>query len=214
MKQSFSRLIGLLIAAVMLCFVGCDTTPAQGTPALSDAEAEAILTELLPKSMELMHVFFGEGLEPVNTEAPETVRGAHYEDVKEGQAFSSIAQMKAAMKAVFTTEYQKTLNLLMFDGYVDPTDTSSGDGSDEDSSVDSDIFPRYYETDGVLKIDITYNKFNIKTLPSAEGAKVLSGNDTRVVVQIPYSTEEGKTGTMRVTLALEKGKWLLDGPTY
>lgn len=198
------RLIAaMLFLAMLLCTAGCHA--AKETPGLTDEEAEQILAALLPKSGPLMHVFFGEGLAYDPPETTIEYDGVQYEPVKEGEMFSSLAQMREALAGVFTTDYASDLSILMFDGYEPPEEIPE----DEEVFPDS-IRPRYRETNGVLEIDIKYEGFTIRQIPIATGAKVIRGNATRVVVELAYPSG----GTTRANLALENGVWLLDGPTY
>lgn len=197
----------LAVLVLLLSVIGCEE---QEIPGLTDEEAEQVLIELLPRSVEIMHLFFGEGLAYEQPEQVIEYDGVQYEPVQPGQAYSSIAQMRAALENLYASRYRNDLCILMFDGYETPETT----GSDEDEVLDETILPRYREVDGVLQIDIKYQSLSFDTVPSAAGAKVIRGNAERVVVEVYYTSESKGNGTMRVNLALDGGGWLLDGPTY
>lgn len=200
-------LAAFLAVLALLSVIGCEE---QEIPGLTDEEAEQVLTELLPRSVEMMHLFFGEGLAYEQPEQVIEYDGVQYEPVQPGQAYSSIAQMRAALENLYASSYRRDLCIMMFDGYETPEVT----GSDEDEVLDETILPRYREVDGVLQIDIKYQSLSFDTVPSAVGAKVIRGNSERVVVEVHYTSESKGNGTMRVNLALDDGVWLLDGPTY
>ncbi len=205
MKKRMLRTLAVLFALLLLPACG----EKEELPGLTDAEAQAVLAELLPKSAPLMQLFFGEGLPYVEPEEVLEYDGAQYEPVKEGAAYTSIAQMKAAMEGVYSADYQKTLYIMMFEGYEKPKETEK-----DVEYLDERILPRYLEEDGVLKIDIKYEPYAITVTPQAEGARVVRGNATRVIVEVPTVDKKGQSGTMRVNLALDGGVWLLDGATY
>ena len=209
-RKTNAALCALLALVCVLCSLvscGAEEKPEE-IPALSDEEARQILTGLMPSSMELMHVFFGEGLKPVEGEEKRDGGGMQYVPVEEGQKFSSIEEMKAAAEAVYSPSYCRELFLLMFTGYEAPRETTG-----EDIITDY-IDPRYREEEGVLQIDLQYEAFEIVTEPVPEKAVVVSGNDIRVTAELPYRVGGVEKGKMRVSLALSGGKWLLDGPTY
>ncbi len=203
----YRRFLLLLLALVLpITLIGCQP---KEIPGLTDEQAEAVLAPLLPRSTELMHLFFGEGLAPEQSEIKNEYDGVQYEKVASDQPYQSIAQLKSAMDGVYSTGYKNELSLLMFDGYEPPKDAEN-----EEEIVTDVIHPRYREENGALMVDIKYDGFDVQTVPSSVGAKVISGNATRVSVEIPYASKNGGGGTMRVTLALDGDVWLLDGPTY
>lgn len=208
MKRICKRITLCLTAlALLLCGVGC----AKQAPGITDEEAEKILTELLPKSQEMMKIFYGDGLGVDEYEEDDLQVNVQYEPVVAGQGYESVADLKKAMDGVFSAGYKVELYTLMFDGYSE-AEESEGDG--EVSSLDSTIYPRYKDVDGKLCINVRYRMLNVRTIPSAVGATVIDGDADRVTVQISYTTEDGKSGKMNVTLAKEGDTWLIDGPTY
>ena len=202
------NVLALLLALLALLLASCTEPEPEEIPALNDGQAAQILTELMPDSMELMHVFYGEGLRPVEGEEKREGGGMQYVPVEAGQKFSSIAEMKAAAEKIYSPSYCRELFVLMFDGYEAPRETT------EEEIITDYIDPRYKEEDGKLMIDLQYEAFTVVTEPDPAGAKVVSGNDTRVTAELPYRIGGEEKGKMRVSLALSDGKWLLDGPTY
>ena len=209
MKRNRS-LLALVLACLMLLTAMTGCSGETEIPGIDDAQAEAILTPILDRSNELMQVFFGEGLPHETPETTLEYDGVQYENVLPESPYTSIAQMKAAMEVVFTSGYKADLCIMMFDGYETPKETQE----EGEEVLDDTILPRYHEENGVLQIDIKYEAFQITAIPQAKGAKVLRGNATRVVVEVPYITKDGGSGTTRITLALDGEVWLIDGPTY
>lgn len=201
------RITALLLVLLMLLSVtGCKQE--SEVPALTDAQAEQILSSLLPLSNQLMQVCYGKGLDYVKPDSVLEYDGVQYEPVKEGQLYSSISAIRADMAKVFTKSYQKELAVTMFEGYEMPDQTTE----EGQELLDEIILPRYREQEGVLQIDIKYKSFDLTDFPTHVGAKVVKGNATRVTVQLSY--EKDGSDTTRVTLRLENGVWLLDGPSY
>ena len=115
--------MGILLGALSGCSVK-----------MSDEEARSILSELVPLSLEMNGIFFGDGLplEDENAEPMESVTGGQYMRVSPTAKYQSIAEIKTAAESVYTAEYlQNSVYPMAFDG------------------VD-DARPRYAERDGVL----------------------------------------------------------------
>lgn len=200
----------LLLAAMVLGLFCVSCAREEAPPALGDAEAAARLAELMPDAMRLMQVAYGEGLETVAGGDDELTVGTNYRPVSENAAYRSAAEIRADAEKLFSSAYLKnTLYVLLFDGYTPPTETAKNE-----TVVSDHIDPRYREENGVLCADVNFKSFSIRTEPVPESAHVVSGNDRRVTVEMSYRMDGEEKGTMQVSLVLENGSWLLDGPVY
>ena len=163
---------------------------------LSDDEAKAILTDLVPRSQILNEVFWGDIMttdDPYATPM-ESLTGAQYYPVSAESPFQSIADIKAECQQVYTTSYAATMYAMAFEG------------TDE---IDS----RYTEEGGELLLDITFEPYNIDTVIDIDSAKVVDSTDVSVVVEVDC-TIHGEEKVRRITLCKENEVWLLDSPTY
>ncbi len=183
-------LIFLLAAAALLAFASCGGT-------VSDAEAREILGELIPKAEYFNEAFWGKGLpaEPgaVYDDSKKAVR--QYYDVSPDCPYQTMADLKAAASEVYSREYMEVITETILEG------------TDE-------FFPRYDEVDGVLRVDIAYEGYNLRSKLYPEQAKVVRSGMNLLEVDIPSDFDGEPAEDYRVTLVRESGRWLLDSPTY
>lgn len=210
-KKITAALLALVTVLTVLVSVSCKKEPE--IPGLTDEEARAVLAELLPTAREVMRAAYGEGLLPVEGAEPKTASPGEFFPVREGEAFASVEEIKQAADKVFSSSYlQGTLYVLLFEGYY----RSGEETAEEDETiVTGNITPRYTEENGTLMVDVNYENHGAIAEPIPSTASVVSGNAFTVKVEISYllnGTEAEKP--MRIGLAFENGKWVLDGPVF
>ena len=179
--------MGILLGALSGCSVK-----------MSDEEARSILSELVPLSLEMNEIFFGDGLplEDENAEPMESVTGGQYMRVSPTAKYQSIAEIKTAAESVYTAEYlQNSVYPMAFDG------------------VD-DARPRYAERDGVLCRNLNSVSFPLTDRLEFDRATVSDTGYEVIELSVPYTDADGAEKTARITLRQQNGKWLLDSPTY
>ena len=179
--------MGILLGALSGCSVK-----------MSDEEARSILSELVPLSLEMNEIFFGDGLplEDENAEPMESVTGGQYMRVSPTAKYQSIAEIKTAAESVYTAEYlQNSVYPMAFDG------------------VD-DARPRYAERDGVLCRNLNSVSFPLTDRLEFDRATVSDTGYEVIELSVPYTDADGAEKTAKITLRQQNGKWLLDSPTY
>mgnify|MGYP004518625207 FL=1 len=179
--------MGILLGALSGCSVK-----------MSDEEARSILSELVPLSLEMNEIFFGDGLplEDENAEPMESVTGGQYMRVSPTAKYQSIAEIKTAAESVYTAEYlQNSVYPMAFDG------------------VD-DARPRYAERAGVLCRNLNSVSFPLTDRLEFDRATVSDTGYEVIELSVPYTDADGAEKTAKITLRQQNGKWLLDSPTY
>lgn len=179
--------MGILLGALSGCSVK-----------MSDEEARSILSELVPLSLEMNGIFFGDGLplEDENAEPMESVTGGQYMRVSPTAKYQSIAEIKTAAESIYTAEYlQNSVYPMAFDG------------------VD-DARPRYAERDGVLCRNLNSVSFPLTDRLEFDRATVSDTGYEVIELSVPYTDADGAEKTAKITLRQQNGKWLLDSPTY
>ena len=109
--------------------------------------------------------------------------------------YQTMADLKAAASEVYSREYMEVITETILEG------------TDE-------FFPRYDEVDGVLRVDIAYEGYNLRSKLYPEQAKVVRSGMNLLEVDIPSDFDGEPAEDYRVTLVRESGRWLLDSPTY
>lgn len=191
MKKA-ARLLIFLLTAVMLC--SCASK-------MSDEEARAILSELVPRSQELNAAFWGDALKPSDENASPltTVSSAQYYPVAADAPYQSVAQLKAAAEAVFSSDYLEDVYVTAFDGI---------------ETDDYKVEPRFKDDEnGVLAVDITYTSYDFTTVIRPEIAHIVQRGDGVIIAEV-QCVHVGGEDTMKITLRLQDGNWLIDSPTY
>ncbi len=180
MKKIISIL--LTISLVMTVSVSCGSS-------YDPSELTAAMEELAPKAAELYSVIYGSS---IKTSALEESNGYY---LVTDERYQTIAELKTAMKEVFSEGYIKVLSNTAFDG------VSTDEGS---------IEAKFKEIDGKLYVnpEVTadfgeMHEFELDSL------KVLKQNRFKAKVEISsgdYSQE--------VILEKEDGVWKLDSALY
>ena len=193
--------ITLLILSVILAFslFSCSGGP-------SDEVLLARFSELIPASLEINDIFFGEGLPTYSREeykeAYEMTEGSDpdYDFVTMEAKYQSIAEIKEAAEAVYTSGYLSSIYTLIFEGFYD-----EGIGH---------IAALYVEdSNGFAKHNKTEPQITEARVYDTSSAKVLMKNDKYATIEV-NTTLAGKAETVRIRMMNQDGTWLLDDPTY
>jgi len=165
---------------------------------LTDEEAIAILSDLIPRSAELNEIFWGEGLPTVDYDEDDLPISFnwYYVEVTPDCKYQSINDIEAAASQVFTYGFLQIIYSWAFFGSYE-------------------LKPRYSENDdGVLQRNVMDNGFELTTVFHIDQAKVKSGKRDSVTVTVPADVQGEPYGDVDLVLIKENGVWLLDSPTY
>ena len=169
---------------------------------ITDEEAKAILTELLPKAEVINEIIWGEGLsvEPGQDPALNTVTAAQYRTVAEDALYQSTDELKTAIAEVYSDDFiAKTINYAAFEGADDALE-----------DTEAQMYPRYKDNDeGVLTVDITNPGFEISTVIYPETVKVVDAEDNKQELEV-----ESNNGKLKLVIVKQESGWRLDTPTY
>ncbi len=196
MKKTAIALSFILLSAVLLA--SCD--PGRGR--LPDDEALARINELLPLSNEVNDILFGKGLPAVDEAYAEEHTGTAYFPVKDGTGYGTVADIKRAAENVYSLSYMTSVYKSAFEGI---------DGGD--STIGS-VSPRYTEIAGVLKVNVAFKGFDIRTLERVEECRFDSAGDGYFIYACRAVTDDGKRLDVKIYLMNQNGVWLFDSPTY
>lgn len=171
---------------------------------ISEEEALAVLTELVPLSHEFNVIFFGDGL-PVVKYDGEPTDTAYYEVDVSKTDYTTIASIKKAVERIYSKRYLDSVYVNMFIG----SQSTSADGL-----LDNDVSPRYKEIQGKLNIDVSYNKLDIMGRLTVVSSEIVKKTHEYVSVKALCLDENGNEINKQFFITKENGVWLLDGPTY
>ncbi len=170
---------------------------------IADTEAQAILTELLPKAEEINDIIWGTGLpiEPGQDEALKTVTAAQYRTVAKDAPYQSTEELKTAIAEVYSDAFiENTVNYTCFEGADDALE-----------DTEAQMYPRYKDNDaGVLIVDITNPGFELTTEIDPASARVVSAeSDNKQTLEV-----ETNNGKIKLVIVKQENGWRLDTPTY
>ena len=193
--------LALVILTLSLPLASCKTAIK-----MTDEEAVTILEDLIPKSQELNKIFWTTDIPLLdeNAEAVSAVTTAQYYEVAEDFPYRSVAELKAAAEAVFSTDYLEDVYALAFDGY---------EYSDDETTYT--LNPRFKDnSEGILCFDITNTtNYPLNTVIDISSAKVESTTYALVTISLDC-TISGNASQIKITLYNQNGEWRLDSPTY
>lgn len=188
MKKALSL---LLICIFIFSFSSC----AKG-PSLDEVRARC--EELILASQELQEIINGAGL-PVNDQY---FTGSDYWYVNTDESeYDSIAEITAAIDAVYEENYARNIKDILFVGYND--------------SVGS-LFPRFTEGDYGDLMQYKYTgELPEKTAFDFSAMEMVKSRPDSFTVSVPASFD-GKTENMEITFSYDtnSGVWLLNSPIY
>jgi len=195
----------VIILFLSICMVLPMLTSCSKAPEL--AEIKPRIEELLAAAVEINDIFYGAGL-PVTGYND----GSYYSPVDEDAKYQTQAELKVAAAKVYSADYLRSIDKLMFEDFVD----------DEDEDITS---PRYREVDGVLygymnsdnfiKIVREYDTSTINIIKPSNG-KFVTFEINSYGYNLNYETQQQEVSWQVITLQLvyENSVWLLESPTY
>ncbi len=173
---------------------------------ISEDEAKAHIKNLVDASYELNLIVY-EGL-PYYDRADTMT--ALYGPVIDNEKYKSTADIRLAIRKVFSEDYAGVLESLAFTGQ-------------EGASFGYHTQPRYIDNEGELFVlkDFYETEFDSDKYGEYEGVKVQKYDTTNIeIIKISKRFVEGKIKsvdgktTLTVTLVLQDREWRLDSPTY
>lgn len=207
------RLLTILLALCMLCggvfgLASCSASE----PAPDIDEVYDRLVQVIEASHEVNVLLFGAGL-PVypRGDAEDELVHRYYGVTDNGREFvtpyakyNSIAEMQAAIAAVYGTEYRESLYESLFTGYA----------ADEMSVV---MPARFSEDDRYLYMSKYVSPLveGVRVYDYAEMEIVSYSHSSRLRVAIPSYTEDrpNEWKTVYLSFVYENGDWYLDSPS-
>ncbi len=201
MRKKYAGVISALfvLGLILSLFASC-SLPLK----ISDEEALAVLTDLVPKSYDINVIFFGGGLPAVEEAYEEEHTSTAYFKVREDCGYSSVDEIKTAAGKVYSSRYLDGVYVAAFQGVA----SESADGM-----VDMSLSARYKEIGGALMVNVAADARNIRGKLTVVSAEVTKKTSKYVIVSTTV-TEDGKESVMNIYLTVENGVWLLDSPTY
>ncbi len=188
----------VLILAAALVFIFADK-PLK----ITEEEALAVLTDLVPKSHEINRILFGEGLPVGEDSEKDNTTAVEYTVIKDGGGYTSIAEIKEAAEKVYSKQYLKGVYVGAFEGEF----------MESEQGVIMTVSPRYREIGGKLYIDVKAQKLNIRDKLEVVSVKV--GKRTPKYIKLDtVCRENGKELELEMVITKENGAWRLDAPTY
>ena len=213
-RETFSRILSfslvLLVSSIFLFSCGVSYT---------DDDVKNAVRELVPRSMELNDIYFGEGL-PIadNREDVERfyamfegdVESVNYHPVAKDCKYQTIDDIKKATEAVFTPDYAKYLYELAFNGLS----VTFNEGT-ELQTVETAAYARYIETNGVLtvRIDLPYEAMELTRTYDFERIEVILKTKHYAIVSVP-TKKDGAELEIKLHLTVTPDGFRLDTPTY
>ncbi len=204
----------IILVCLLLGLTSCGGT--------DEAEVAAALDALIPASLELNEIYFGEGL-PIasdreSAEAFYESMGAgseislNYHPVSPDAEYQSIDEIKAATMEVFSDAYAEYLFTMAFEGLSTVFDEGT------EMQVTKNVsYARYLENDGLLtvRMNIPEEAFPMNRTYDTSDFTVLREKDGYILVEV-QSLVDGQPDE-RVEVKLVKnaeGEFRLDSPTY
>ena len=206
----------LILLAVLAAMV---LTSCGGTP---ETEIAAALAELIPASLELNVVYFGEGL-PISSdretaEAFYESMGAgaeislNYHPVSPDAPYQSIDEIKAATLEVFSDAYADYLFTMAFEGLSTVFDEGT------EMQVTKNVsYARYLETGGVMtvRMNIHEEAFPLNRTYDPADFHVIREKDGYILVEVQSYVDGVSDERIEVKLVRNAdGAFRLDSPTY
>ena len=206
----------LILCAVLAAMV---LTSCGGTP---ETEIAAALSELIPASMELNVIYFGEGL-PISSdretaEAFYESMGAgaeislNYHPVSPDAPYQSVDEIKAATLEVFSEAYADYLFTMAFDGLSTVFDEGT------EMQVTKNVsYARYLENNGLLtvRMNIHEEAFPLNRTYDPADFNVIREKDGYILVEVQSYVDGAADERIEVKLVRNAdGAFRLDSPTY
>ncbi len=202
MKKKISALLACIILVLSALFLfGCEKDLE-----LTDADAERLLKNLIPRSHEINVILFGSGLRAVPEGYEEAHQSTAYFDVDPDCGYTSIQQIKTSAEQVYSKEYLKEIFIPLFEG-VQKLDV-------DDGALDSSVSARYKEIGGKLKVDVSNEGVSIRGRADVISAWVIEKTPDYVKCKANCVFESGETFEAEYYLTYEDNLWVLYSPSY
>lgn len=198
MKTTSRILAAVLGMVLVVCLSACGS-------GLSEAEIRSTFAALIDDSLALNIVYFGEGL-PSIADDDEAVN-SWYLPVSDDAPFQTEAEIRAATKAVFTTDLCEHLFTLGFTGMS---------VEDDDGERQTVTFARYIEQDGMLTVrtDLDEDAINVHRTYDYESMTILIDEGDCIIASFPTFLDGEPSVSVKVTIKKTPDGWRLDSPTY
>ena len=209
------KILGLIMALVLLSsFASCVPSYYE-----KDEIGEA-LAELIPASLPLNEIYFGEGL-PLAGEDERIKQffdsfnvnesASSYYPVSEECEYQDIDELKAAALAVYSPDYCEYLFTMAFSGISD----TFNEGTEEEFSTTA-LYARYLELSGVLTKRVLEEDDIIETNRTYDVTdfQVIINREEFVTVEVQSYVDGVKDLKIEVKLVMTENGWRLDSPTY
>ncbi len=204
MKRMKSAVCFLFAAAILL--LSACGGPYKG----KNNDVSAILRPLAEKETVLLRYLYGDGFKTMNEVAPEDAEyttTAKYYRVSADSPYHSVAQLKTAIREVYSADRAKEIESGLFEN-------AGGFSRFNDYQI-TDLAGEVTGTD--LGIDVTLNHppRELFTVILPDQLEVTRSTAALIECEVGYTdSRSGKDGTMTLTLVQEDGKWLLDNSTW
>ncbi len=180
----------IVIVMIMTAFSACKAE----TP-----DEESVLkafSELYEKSIEINEYVYGSGMksdaEWDGTTSPK------YADLSDDAPYKTRAEFEAAVLSVYSKAfYEESIVYVLFTGY---TETGK-------------ISPRYSESGGVLKVDISNSGKELTGRFDTSQAEIVKLSSTSATIRAPY-TRDGSTKYYELPMVMTENGWRFDNITY
>ena len=183
-------------------------------------EIGAALAELIPASLPINDIYFGEGLPFAGEE--ERIKqffesfelnenASNYYPISEECEYQTVEEIKNAAMAVYSPDYCEYLFTMAFSGISDTFNEGM-----EDEFTTTAVYARYLELSGVLTKRVLEEDEIIKTNRTydVEDFKVIINREEFVTVEVQSYVDGVKDLVIEVKLILTENGWRLDSPTY
>ena len=197
-KRNFLKFVCILLTFVcILSLFGCSN--------LSDEEASARAAELLERSVLINRIYYGTGIPTDPNEVGQSTRKRADPAFLEANGFSTIEELKALTREVYTSYCADAVFFNVFEKNV----------------LIEDSQPRYEESNGYIYVN-TAEKPTVADLVEFDTASIKitkkSGSLIYFTVDMKVYSADGQSyrtlTAQQFSMRKENGVWLLDAPTY
>ncbi|MBQ7923298.1 MAG: hypothetical protein IJ325_12125 [Clostridia bacterium] len=183
-------------------------------------EIGAALAELIPASMPLNEIYFGEGLPFADEE--ERIKkffdtfelgetASNYYPVSESCGYENIEEIKEATRAVYSEDYCEYLFTMAFSGISDVFN----EGTEEEVKQTA-VFARYIEQSGILTRRVLEEDdiIELNRTYDVSDFTVIINREEFVTAEVQSYVNGKKDTLIEIKLVLTPNGWRLDSPTY
>jgi len=185
-----------------------------------EEEIGAALAELLPASLPLNEIYFGDGLPMSNNEDEvkafyaqfdTDIKSINYHPVSKDCGYASIEEIKQATLAVYSDSYSEYLFTLAFNGISEVF----GEGTESQVTMTAS-YARFLEQAGVLTVRVGLDEEALELNRTYDTAdyEVMINRERYVTAEVQSYVNGEKDEVVEVKLVYESDGWRLDSPTY